>query len=121
MTKLSLRWPIALIVGCVLFGCAKPDPTVILGKWKADSFAFDSLKFPLAPNIEVTRNELLLLSPDGSLIQALPLAQIRAEKDTVEIELKDALGISLIFKVESANRVHFRVPVIGADLAYTKL
>lgn len=104
----------------MLAACSKPDPTVILGKWKADSFALDSLKIPLAPNIEVTRSQLILEAPDGSHLQAFDLSAIRADKDGIELELKDGLGMSLAFKVESASRIHFRVPFVGTDIAFSK-
>lgn len=111
---------ILLAIGGVLAACSRPDPTVILGNWRADSFAIEGLKVPLAPNFEVTRSQLILKTPDGVPLQALPLSQIRADGDTIELEFKDGLGVSLVFKVERANRVHFKVPLIGVDIAYSK-
>jgi hypothetical protein len=109
-----------LILALLLAGCSRPDPTVILGNWKADSFAIEGLKVPIAPNFEVTRNQLILKSPDGTPVQALALAQIRAESDKIELEFKDGLGISLEFTVERADRVHFKMPFIGTNIAYSK-
>ena len=105
----------------MLAACSTPDPTIILGRWRADSFAFESIKIPIAPNIEVTRNQVILRAPDGSIVQGLALSAIRAEKDNIELELKDAMGMSLRFTVESRSRIHFKVPIIGTDIAYTKL
>lgn len=120
MNSRIIRWAIVLSTGGMLIACSKPDPTIILGKWKADSFANESLKIPIAPNIEVTRNQLILRTPDGTSIQSLALSAIRAEKDSIELEVKDALGISLIFTVESPSRIHFKVPFVGADITYFK-
>ena len=110
-----------LAVSCTLMACTRPDPTIILGKWRADSFALESLKLPIAPNFEVTRNQLILKSPDGSLVQALALSEIRAERDSIELEIKDALGISLVFTVEGPNRIHFKVPFVGTNISYSRL
>ncbi len=121
MNQQIRRWWFAIAVICILAACSKPDPSLILGQWKADSFAFDSLKVPIAPNIEITRNQLILKTPDGTPIQVLALAAIRADRDNIELEIEDALGVSLVFSIESPNRIHFQVPFIGADIAYSKI
>ena len=60
--NLTRFWGLALIL--LLVACsAKPDPTIILGNWRAESFTIDSLKLPIAPSFEVTRNDLILKSP----------------------------------------------------------
>lgn len=109
---------IALLV--LLVGCSKPDPTVILGNWRAESFKLDSLNLPIAPSFEVTRNELILKAPDGTLIQKLPLAAIKAEGKTIEIEFRDGLGVSLTFNVDSRDRISFKVPLIGYLITYNR-
>ncbi|MCA0325795.1 MAG: hypothetical protein LCH89_09360 [Proteobacteria bacterium] len=114
------RYLLVLATGCMLWACAKPDPTVILGNWKADAFAIDSLKVPIAPNIEVTRNQLILKTPDGLALQALSLSAIRAERNTIELEIKDALGVSLVFTIENPGRIHFKVPFVNRDIAFSK-
>ena len=73
-------------------GCSRPDPTVILGKWKAESYPFEGLKIPLAPNIKVTRNELVLLNPDGMPFQRFQLSAIKAEGDEIDLELSGFAG-----------------------------
>jgi hypothetical protein len=112
---------IALLSLCGwLASCSQPDPTIILGKWKADAFALEGLRIPLAPDFEVTRSQLILRSPDGTALQSLALARITAAGDTIELEFKDGLGISLAFTVERSDRVHFKVPLLGTDIAYSK-
>lgn len=104
----------------MLVGCSKPDPTLIIGNWQAESFAIDSLKLPIAPNFEVTRNELVLKSPSGVPFQKLPLAAIKAQGETVELEFQDGFGVSLVFAVDSRDRIRFKVPVIGFDIVYSR-
>jgi hypothetical protein len=120
MMRQSTCFSIILAVGCTIAGCSKPDPTIILGRWKADSVAFDGIRLPIAPNFEVTRNQLILKSPDGASVQALNLSAIRAENDNIELEVKDALGASLVFTVENPGRIHFKVPFIGTDIVFSK-
>ena len=50
-----------LVLLLLLVACSKPDPTIILGNWRAESFTIDSLKLPIAPSFEVTRNEMILI------------------------------------------------------------
>ena len=120
MIALRHSYVLLFVVGLALAGCSKPDPTVIIGSWKAESFAFESLRVPLAPNLEITRNHLILKSPDGTLIQKLALASIQAKKDRIELELKDGFVVSLEFTLENADRVHFKVPLIGTDIAFVR-
>ena len=98
-----------------------PNPTIILRKWKAKTYPFEGLKIPLAPNIEVTRNELVLLNPDGMPFQRFQLSAIKAEGDEIDLELSGFAGVALAFKVENSERIHFRVPIIGSDIAFDKL
>ena len=104
----------------LLVSCSKPDPTLILGNWRAESFTIDSLKLPIAPSFEVTRNEMILKSPDGVPFQKLPLAAIRAEDTTIEIEFRDGFGVALVFIVDSRDRIRFKVPLMPFDIAYRR-
>lgn len=112
---------LALMVMLSLSGCGKPDPTVILGNWRAESFKLESLKLPIAPSFEVTRNELILKSPDGVPFQKLPLAAIRAKGQTIELEFQNGFGVSVEFVVDSRDRVHFKVPLTIFDIAYDRI
>lgn len=112
---------LAMALATWVSGCSRPDPTVILGKWKAENYPFEGLKIPLAPNIEVTRNDLLLVNPDGVPFQRFPLSAIKAEGHEIDLELSGFAGIALAFKVENSERIHFRVPIIGSDIAFDKL
>lgn len=104
-----------------LVSCSKPDPTVILGNWRAESFTIDSLKLPIAPSFEVTRNEMILKAPDGVPFQRLALAMIRAEGQNVELEFRDGFGVSLVFIVDSKDRIRFKVPLMPLDIAYKRI
>ncbi len=104
-----------------LVSCSKPDPTVILGNWRAESFTIDSLKLPIAPSFEVTRNEMILKSPDGVPFQRLALATIRAEGQNVELEFRDGFGVALVFIVDSRDRIRFKVPLMPLDIAYKRI
>ena len=105
----------------LLVACSNPDPTVILGNWRAESFTIDSLKLPIAPSFEVTRNEMILKSPDGVPLRNIALAAIKAEGKTIELEFRDGLGVSIVFNVESHDRVLFKVPVVGFTVAYKRI
>lgn len=112
----------AIVLGCTLLAaCSKPDPSIAFGRWRAEPFALDSLKLPISPNLEVTPTDLILQAPDGQPLQRLPLAGIRAERDLIELELRDAMGVSLEFKVESRDRLRFRVPLVGFDVIYNRV
>jgi hypothetical protein len=113
-----------LFCGCfvsgLLVGCAKPDPTIILGKWRAESFKVDSLLLPIAPSFEVTRNELVLMTPNGEAPRKLPLSAIRAKEQSIELEFRDGYGVGIQFIVESKDRVHFIVPLASFDIVYNR-
>lgn len=114
------HFPLVCLVGVAACGSRQTDPRLILGRWKSDGIDFESLHLPLSPDIEVTRNHLILKSPDGSTLKALELAAIRAERDSISLELRDAGGVALKFTVESDQRIHFRVPFVGTDIAFSK-
>ena len=105
----------------LLVACSRPDPTVILGNWRAESFAIDSLKLPIAPSFEVTRNVMILKSPTGEPFQTLPLVAIKAEGQTIELEFRDGLGVAIVFIVDSRDRVRFKVPLVGYTIAYSRV
>ncbi len=120
-----MKWNrlIAIPLLALLFGCSvKPDPTIVLGSWRAESFKLDGLNLPIAPSFEVTRNELILKAPDGTPLQKFFLSQIKAEGKTIEIEFRDGLGVSLTFDIdsESKDKIYFRVPVVGYTIAYIR-
>lgn len=104
-----------------LIACSSPDPTVILGNWRAESYTIDSLKLPIAPSFEVTRNEMILKSPDGVPFQRLALAAIKAEGKTVELEFRSGVGVSIVFVVDSRDRIRFIVPLVGFTVAYNRI
>lgn len=108
---------LVLLVGC----STKPDPTVILGNWRAESFTIDSLKLPIAPGFEVTRNEMILKSPDGTPLQKLLLSSIKAESQTIELEFRDGVGASVVFIVDSKDRIRFKVPLVGFTITYNRI
>ena len=118
-----MRWLYIFVFALVLAiaGCSKPDPTIILGSWRAQSFQLESLKLPISPSFEVTRNELILKSPDGVLVQKIPLNAIRAEGKNIELEFKNGFGVSVEFIVESRDRIHFIVPIVAFDVAYDRV
>lgn len=111
---------VSLVLAVMVTACSKPDPSLILGSWRAESFAFESLKLPLTANFEVTRNNLILKTEDGAPVQEFPLSKIRAEGDTIELELKGGLGISLKFTVEDTNSIYFKIPIIGTKVIFKR-
>lgn len=116
----GLPWFMAVLVVTLLAGCLKPDPTVIIGNWRAESFAVDSFKLPIAPNFEVTRNEMVLKSPDGAVLKRLPLSAIRAVGDTIELEFVDGFGMALVFVVEDRNALRFKVPMVPLTITFRR-
>lgn len=112
---------IGTVLALLLVGCSKPDPTIILGTWRAESFKLDSLNLPIAPNFEVTRNEMILKLPDGTSIQRLQLASITADKQSIALEFKDGMGVSIEFDVVTKDRIHFRVPLLGFPITYNRI
>ena len=111
-----------LALSVLLIGCStKPDPTVILGNWRAESFTIDSLNLPIAPSFEVTRNEMILKSPDGVPLQKLILSSIKAKDQTIELEFRDGLGVSVTFIVDSKDHIQFKVPLVGFTIAYNRV
>ena len=111
----------ALSLLLLFTGCTKPDATVILGNWRAESFAINSLRLPIAPSFEMTRNEMILKSPDGATLQKLPLSGIRAQGKNIEIKFRDGFGVSLVFIVESSDTVRFKVPLTLFDIVYKRV
>jgi len=111
---------LALMLVAFLAGCGRPDPTLILGKWRAESFVVEGLKLPIAPNIEVTRSELILRTPEGKPFQRLPISAIAAEGDRIELEFRDAFGVGLVFTVESKDRIRFGVPLTPMNVIYLR-
>lgn len=109
-----------LALAALLAGCAKPDPSIILGNWRAESLGFQGLKLPIAPGFEVTRNEMILKTSDGVPFQRLALAEIRADGKTIELEFRDGLGVSLVFVVESKDRLLFKVPMTPLQIAFDR-
>jgi len=109
-----------LFFAFILVACSKPDPSVILGSWRAESFKLDSINLPIAPHFEMTRNELILKSPDGAILQKIPLAALRARDNIIEVELKDGFGISFEFLVESRDRIQFKVPLMPFSIVYNR-
>lgn len=108
---MKIRSFLCLVIFSILGACSKPDPSVILGNWRADSFRFDGLKLPIAPNLEVTQNELILRSRSGVPIQKLPLAAIRADDQTIELEFQNGFGVGVEFVVDSKDQIRFKVPL----------
>ncbi len=93
----------------------------VLGSWRAESFTIDSLKLPIAPSFEVARNEMILKSPDGVPFQKLSLSSIKAEGQTIELEFRNGLGVSVEFVVDSRNRIHFTIPLAGFTIVYNRI
>lgn len=109
-----------LVFSLILIACSKPDPTIILGNWRTDSFVLESLKLPLAANFEVTRSRLILKTDQGATVQEFPLSRIRAEGDKIELEFQGGLGLSLEFTVEDSNNIYFKIPFIGTKVIFKK-
>jgi hypothetical protein len=110
-----------LVLLAILLGCSKPDPTIILGNWRAESFKLEGVKLPIAPSFEVTRNEMILKSPDGVPFQKLPLAAIKADNHEIELEFRNGFGVSLVFVVDSRDRVRFKIPMTGLHVAFDRI
>ncbi len=119
----AMKWfrLIGLIVTIALVACSKPDPTILIGNWRAESFKLESINLPIAPSFEMTRNELILKSPDGTVIQKLPLAAMRAQEKTIEVEFKNGLGVSIEFIIDSKDRIRFKVPLTPLDIIYNRV
>lgn len=109
-----------LILAATLCGCVEPDPAVILGSWRAESFKLESLKLPIAPHFEVTRNELILKSPNNVPFQTLPLKVIRAKGQTIELEFQNGFGVGVEFIVETRDRLHIKIPFTPIDFAFSR-
>lgn len=118
-----MKWLRIILIAllAMLVACAKPDPSVILGNWRTESFKLDSLNLPIAPNFEVTRNELILKSPDSTILEKLPLAALRAKDKSIEIEFKNGLGVSIEFLVDTKDRVRLKVPFMPIDIVYNRI
>lgn len=117
---MKIRSVLCLVFISLLGACSKPDPAIILGNWRAESFRFEGLKLPIAPSFEVTQNELILKSPDGVPFQKLPLSVIRATGQTIELEFQNGFGVGVEFVVDSRDRIHFKVPLMPFDIAYNR-
>ena len=101
-------------------GCTRPDPTIALGKWRAEAYQFGGFKIPIPADFEVTRSEVRWLSPTGEVLQSLPLEAIRATKDTIELDVKDGYGVGFKFAIETRDRLVFVVPVIGKTVTFLR-
>lgn len=107
-------------IAMMLCGCVEPDPTLIIGRWRAETFKLESVKLPIAPNFEITRNELILKSPDNVPFKKLPLSAIRAQGQTIELEFQNGFGIGLEFVIETRDRIHIKIPFTPIDIAFDR-
>lgn len=109
-----------VVAALALAACSRPDPTIILGSWRAEGLLLGSLKLPIGPDFEVTRNDLILKSPDGTVMQRVALAAIRAQGDTIELEFRDGFGAAVVFAVDTRDRIRFRVPLLGTEIPFRR-
>jgi len=100
------RHALLIALGLALAGCAKEDGNKIIGKWQAERLEVMSLKVPLGPQIEITR-DALMAGPE----LAIPIVDITQDGDEVTLETDALIGMTFYF-VE-ADRMYFDLPVIG--------
>jgi len=103
---LLVRSALLIAIGFALAGCAKEDGSRIIGKWRAERMEVMSLKVPIGPHIEITREALTA----GTGI-TIPIVDITQDGDKVTLET-DAL-IGMTFHFVEADRIYFELPVVG--------
>jgi hypothetical protein len=95
-----------IVFGFAIAGCAREDGSRIIGKWRAERVAVASLKLPLGPELEITRNKLVA----GSDV-SIPIAAIMQDGDEVTLDTHSLIGMTFYFV--GADRIYLDLPVVG--------
>lgn len=103
---LLARQALLIVLGLALAGCAREDGKQIIGKWRAERMEVMSLKLPLGPQIEITR-EALMAGPGI----AIPIVDITQDGDEVTLETEALIGMT--FHFVEADRIYFELPMVG--------
>jgi hypothetical protein len=92
---------------CLLVACSKPESKNILGHWRAERVAIQSLRLPLGPEFVIDANSIR--ATDGSV--EIPISGISTEGDIATLE--GPLGVGFDFRFEGSDRISFDIPLAG--------
>jgi hypothetical protein len=95
-----------VVAGTAMGGCAREDGSAILGKWRAERLEVMSLKLPVSPELDITRNNVAA----GNGIN-IPVAAITQKGNEVTLDTDSMIGMTFFF--EGTDRMYLKVPVMG--------
>jgi hypothetical protein len=109
----------ALLTCVVLPGCGArftPTESTLQGRWHAEKFnVSESLKLPIGPDLEFRPGTI------GALGERVPYESLQVKGDSVHLELRGMLPIGLVFRFESADEMHFELPLMLGDVIYRRV
>lgn len=95
---------LAALVAAALAGCAKQDGSAVLGRWHAERFDLMGLKLPIAPDITISRDKLVM---EGS---ELPIEAITQDGDEVVLDTTGGIGLTL--HMVDQDRMYVQFPFV---------
>ena len=104
MRSFRLFWCAAFAVA-LLAACSGGVPSEISGKWRSEKLSLGAISLPIAPNIEFSRNSMLL-DKESSPVDSY-------EKAGNQVTVNLASGASLTFQIESPDSLSFAIPFLG--------
>lgn len=105
MGRRALRGCLLAALGAAaLAGCARQDGSAVLGRWHAERFDLMGLKLPIAPDITISRDKLVM---EGS---ELPIAAITQDGDEVVLDTTGGIGLTL--HVVDQDRMYVQLPFV---------
>lgn len=114
---LCLCMAVLTLASCDLFEFA-PSKSSVIGHWKAESLGIDSLKLPIAPNVQITEDALILITAEGQSM--IPIESIDLAGPEVTLNFRGGNGAGLSFAFESRDRMYFTVPLLGTKIYYDR-
>jgi hypothetical protein len=108
-----------LLAGLLLASCSKhftPSETTLHGRWHAEKFhVSESLRLPVGPDLEFRPGTI------SALGERIPYESLQIKGNSVQVELGGMVPIGLVFRFESADEMHFELPLMLGDVVYRRV